>query len=81
MKNNILVKAFNKSFLVVLTAIVNTLAFAQKTPPPPPPMTTHGAGGPGRPDISVDMYEGFLLLIAVTLVVSLYFYNRKRKLA
>lgn len=84
MKNNILAKAFNKSYLVLLMIIVNTLAFAQKTPPPPPPpMATYGAVGPGAPDqdVSVDMYEGLLLAVAVMFIVGMYYYNKRRKLA
>lgn len=83
MKNNILAKAFNKSYLVLLMIIVNTLAFAQKTPPPPPPMATYGAVGPGAPDqdVSVDMYEGLLLVVVVMFIVGMCYYNKRRKLA
>ena len=43
-------------------------------PTPEVPMATN----PGT-EVSIDMYEGFLLTIAVSMVIGIYYYSKNKK--
>lgn len=80
MKNHILSRIFNRSLLSIIALISNILVFAQPTPPLP--ASGVGGNGPGEPEQTpIDMYEGILLLVAVSLIIGYYLYKRNRRIA
>jgi|GEM_PF-247302 hypothetical protein len=45
---------------------------------PPTPEAPMGATNPGT-QVPIDMYEGFLLTIAVSMVIGIYYYSKNKK--
>lgn len=81
MKNNI--KYLLASLFIFL---YNTLVFAQGILMPPAVEGGDDPGAsdsetPGVPENPIDMYEGILLLVAVSLIIGYYLYKRNRRIA
>lgn len=76
-------RIFNRSLLSAIALISNILVFAQQTQQPPTPVVGGaGAVGPGgAPENPIDMYDGILLLVAVSLIIGYYLYKRNRRIA
>lgn len=43
--------------------------------------SSQGEGAQGTPENPIDMYEGVLLLVAVSLIVGYYLYKRNKRIA
>lgn len=73
MKNNI------KYLLATLFIFLyNTVAFAQFEGEDDVAIDTEAPGAPATP---IDMYEGILLLVAVSLIIGYYLYKKNRRIA
>ena len=66
-----------KIFFLISFSLLSRSLYGQGTPPPP---GSHGGGAtnPGAP-VPIDMYEGFLLTIAVSMVIGIYYYSKNKK--
>lgn len=71
-------KNFKDKIIVILLLFVSTLfnfvAAQANGEIPPPPSNTGRSVGPGAPSAPIDMYQIFLLAVAVMMIV--YFYKR-----
>lgn len=76
MKNNI------KYLLATLFIFLyNTVVFAQFEGENDTPIDVETGGAPPVRKTPIDMYEGVLLLLAVSLIVGYYLYKRNKRIA
>lgn len=71
-------------FASLFIFLYNTLVWAQMEGDedeiiPPPDRDGETPGGPAK--VSIDMYEGTLLVIAILLIVGYYLYKRNKRIA
>ena len=65
-------------FLISLSLLSGGLYGQEGGAIPPPPTTPMGGTNPGTA-VPIDMYEGFLLAIAVLMVIGMYYYSKNKK--